>query len=156
MSKLVPIRPSHEVITFSPPLTAAPRLAMDRIEASLHQRGMAVRRAAPDRLEFDCSAWWKVLNGDTVSRAAMIVRGGTIVLDPVDPHRRMHLELRYSPLMPLVMAAVACFFVLMWEEPIERVFGLLGLVSIALFSWWSARDTIETWISEAAEGAGRP
>ena len=49
MSKLVPIRPSHEVITVSPPLTAAPRLAMDRIEASLLQRGMAVRRNAGGR-----------------------------------------------------------------------------------------------------------
>jgi hypothetical protein len=130
----------------------APAAALDAVAAALQGQGIAVRRVSPQRLEFESPARRVALPGSLEGFAAIVITGGAVTLDPVHPRRFMHLELRYSPVVVLLLVLAACFVVAGWDGIVERAVGLSGLVTAGFVNWWWARDTVEGWIADAAHG----
>jgi hypothetical protein len=154
MSAIFPVYTVQRALTVSPPASVAPHDVVEAVRAELARQGNRARTAGPGRIEFDGAGLLGAIGTFSVRRrAASMVRGGTVVLDPANP-ARMHLELRYSWAVWGWPVLMACIVVLQDMDPGMRLGALVLLGGFVLYQVNAARQAYESWIADGVRRAG--
>jgi hypothetical protein len=86
-------------------------------------------------------------------KAAQMVSGGVVTLDPADPHRRIRIDLRFGLLSYLWPVMAACALVAMDASAGDRAAMLAFIAGIWWLNYALARWAYESWVREAAARA---
>lgn len=138
-------------LDFASPL-AAPDAVAHAVADGLRRNGCRILSASGGVVAFGGpSAWY--FGFSMRRKAAPVVSGGVVTIDPAAPDRRIRVELRFNKLFYLVPALAACFMVFADGGPAERLsmltfIGGIWWVHYAL-AWWA----YESWVREAASRA---
>ncbi len=138
-------------LDFAQPL-AAPDAVTRAIADVLRRNGSRVTvHALAGVVEFTGPSFWYF--GFSMRRkAAPMVRGGVVVLDPADP-RRIRVELRFGVISYLWPVLVACAMVAMDGSVGDRVSMLALVAGIWWLNFALARSAYESWVREAVARA---
>ena len=155
MRAIFPIYTVQLAVLVSPPPSAAPGDVIEGVRAELARQGNRVRMAGHGRIEFDGPGLMGAIGTFSMRRrAATMVRGGTVVVDPADP-ARIHLELRYSWAVWGWPVLISCAVVLQDMDAGTRFGALVLLGAFYVYQVHAARQAYEGWIADGVRRAWR-
>jgi hypothetical protein len=149
---LPPIHAVHHV-TISPPFAGPGPVLLDAVAAELQRHGNRVRRPAPRVVEFDGPGLF-YFGFSFRRKAAVLVSGGTVTLDPAAPASGVRLDLRYNPWLTYAWPCLVLALMLVQPAPLGfRALVLLVAGIACLVNYALAAGAYIAWVGRAAADA---